>query len=78
MLAASGVEVIVTKSLNSQIPTDQALNQEFIEDLIGIIYSFSGKLYGRRSARFRKLRRCVKEVLAADVENPDPISKAVS
>ena len=77
-LAASGVEVIVTNSLNSQTATDQALNQELVEDLIAIIYSFSGKLYGRRSARFRKLRRCVKEMLTADVEEPDPISKAVS
>jgi putative resolvase len=77
-LAASGVEVIVTNSLTSQPATDQALNQELVEDLIAIIYSFSGKLYGRRSARFRKLRRCVKEVLTADADEPGPISKALS
>ncbi len=77
-LAASGVEVIVTNSLTSQNATDEALNQELVEDLIAIIYSFSGKLYGRRSARFRKLRRCVKEVLTADAEKPGPISKGVS
>lgn len=77
-LAASGVEVIVTNSLTSQNATDEALNQELVEDLIAIIYSFSGKLYGRRSARFRKLRRCVKEVLTSDTEEPGPISKAVS
>jgi putative resolvase len=77
-LAASGVEVIVTPPLSSHNATDQALNQELVEDLIAIIYSFSGKLYGRRSARFRRLRRCVKEVLTTDVEEPDPISKGVS
>ncbi|MHA2298915.1 MAG: hypothetical protein ACXAEU_10325 [Candidatus Hodarchaeales archaeon] len=43
--------------------SDGDLNKELVEDLIAIIYSFSGKLYGRRSAKFRKLRRCVKQVV---------------
>ena len=77
-LAAYGVEVMVTTLFTAQTANDQALNQELVEDLIAIIYSFSGKLYGRRSAHFRKLRRCVKEVLTSDAENTDPISKGVS
>ncbi|MHA2273511.1 MAG: IS607 family transposase [Candidatus Hodarchaeales archaeon] len=77
-LAAYGVEVIVTTPLTAQNANDQALNQELVDDLIAIIYSFSGKLYGRCSAHFRKLRRCVKKVLTSDAENTDPISKGVS
>jgi excisionase family DNA binding protein len=62
-LAAYGVEVLVKEPIAPKGTSDHVLNQELVEDLIAIIYSFSGKLDGRRSAHFRRLRRCVKTAL---------------
>jgi len=65
-LALAGVELLVKEENNAR-PTDESeLNTEHIEDLVAIIYSFSAKLYGRRSARFRKLRRCVKATITPE------------
>ncbi len=61
--ALAGVTLRVTEDTTDQPTEESDLNKELMEDLVAIIYSFSGKLYGRRSARFRKLRRCVKATL---------------
>lgn len=71
-LASNEVEILVKESDKKEEASDEDLNKELVrdhseigqsptEDLISIIYSFSGKLYGRRSAKFRKLRRCVQQ-----------------
>jgi predicted site-specific integrase-resolvase len=58
--ALAGVTIRVKEDTTNPPTEESDLNKELIENLVAIIYSFSGKLYGRRSARFRKLRRCVK------------------
>lgn len=60
-LASNEVDILVKESDKKAEARDEDLNKELVEDLISIIYSFSGKLYGRRSATFRKLRRCVEQ-----------------
>ena len=37
--------------------------EELIEDFIAIMTSFASRIYGRRSQKFRKLKKCVKEVV---------------
>ncbi|MFX0095287.1 MAG: IS607 family transposase [Candidatus Hodarchaeota archaeon] len=60
-LASNEVEILVKEADEKVEGRDEDLNKELVEDLISIIYSFSGKLYGRRSAKFRELRRCVEQ-----------------
>lgn len=62
ILANYGVEVQVKEQVAINHKKEADLNKELVEDLIAIIYSFSGKLYGRRSAKFRKLKLCVTQV----------------
>jgi excisionase family DNA binding protein len=43
---------------------DKTPEQELIEDLISILVSFSGKLYGMRSHKYEKVKKCVEELKA--------------
>lgn len=49
--------------------TEKNYFEELIEDFVSIIISFTAKIYGKRSQKFRKVRDFVKEVLT-DAENP--------
>lgn len=62
-LALNNVEVVIKDESDNHLKQDKDLNQELVDDLIAIIYSFSGKLYGRRSAKFRKLKKCVQQTM---------------
>ncbi len=53
-----GVEVLV---LNRE--EDRSPQQELVEDLLAIVASFAGKLYGHRSHKAKKLKEEVKEAL---------------
>lgn len=66
-LTLTGVEILVKEETGTLPTTKSVLSKELNEDLITIINSFSGKLYGSKSARFRKLRRCVKATVSPDV-----------
>jgi len=57
----NGIEVIVKEEEDKESLKDSDLNKELVDDLIAIIHSFSGRLYGRRSAEFRKIKRCIKQ-----------------
>ncbi|EZQ11536.1 transposase [Candidatus Acidianus copahuensis] len=41
---------------------DKTPEQELIEDLISIMVSFSGKLYGMRSHKYEKVKKCADEI----------------
>jgi excisionase family DNA binding protein len=41
---------------------DKTPEQEIIEDLVSILVSFSGKLYGMRSHKYENVRKCVEEL----------------
>jgi excisionase family DNA binding protein len=43
---------------------DKTPEQELIEDLTSILVSFSGKLYGMRSHKSEKVKKCVEELKA--------------
>lgn len=53
-----GVELLV---LNRE--EDRSPQQELVEDLLTIVTSFAGKLYGQRSHKVKKLKAEVKEAL---------------
>ncbi|MFW9992187.1 MAG: IS607 family transposase [Candidatus Odinarchaeota archaeon] len=65
-LSLNSVHVLIKEDTLAIDSNDPDLNKELVEDLISIIYSFSGKLYGRRSAKFRKLKKCVEQVSMED------------
>ena len=62
-LALNNVEVVIKDESENHLKQDKDLNKELVDDLMAIIYSFSGKLYGRRSAKFRKLKKCVQQTM---------------
>jgi predicted site-specific integrase-resolvase len=43
---------------------DKTPEQELIEDLISILVPFSGKMYGMRSHKYEKVKKCVEEIKA--------------
>ncbi len=63
-----GFEILeeVCKAHNCEIVVlnqkDKTPEQEMIEDLISILFSFSGKLYGMRSHKYEKVKKCVEEL----------------
>ncbi|MFX0064042.1 MAG: IS607 family transposase [Candidatus Hermodarchaeota archaeon] len=67
--ALCGVEILVKEEnipKNGELKKDH--QQELVEDLIAIVYSYSGKLYGRRSAKFRQVKQCVDKTLKQGTE----------
>jgi predicted site-specific integrase-resolvase len=54
-----GVDVIVINEENKK-----SLEQELVDDMLSIITSFSGRLYGKRSSKTRKIREKLKEELS--------------
>ncbi|BBD73111.1 IS607 family transposase [Sulfodiicoccus acidiphilus] len=69
-LVRFGLEIIeeVCKAHNCEIVVlnkeDETPEQELMEDLISILVSFSGKLYGMGSHGYEKVRKCVEELKA--------------
>ena len=62
LLLNSG-EVSVKEEGKNEGLIDRNLNKKLIEDLIATIYSVSGQHYGCRSAKFWKIRNCVKQAV---------------
>ena len=69
-LVRFGFEIIeeVCKAHNCELVVlneeDKTPEQELVEDLISILVSFSGKLYGMRSRKYEKVKKCVEELKA--------------
>ncbi|AWS00135.1 IS607 family transposase [Metallosphaera hakonensis] len=67
-LVRFGFEILeeVCKAHNCEIVVlneeDKTPEQELIEDLTSILVSFSGKLYGMRSNKYEKVKKCVQEL----------------
>lgn len=62
LLAGFGVEVIYTGQ-----DDDQSAESELVRDMLAIVTSFAGRLYGQRSAKTKRLRAAV----AAETECGD-------
>ena len=54
LLAGYGVKVIYTGQ-----PEDESAESELVRDMLAIVTSFSGRLYGQRSAKTKRLRAAV-------------------
>lgn len=42
-----------------------------IEDFVSIITSFAARIYGKRSQRFRKIKKLVEEIIYGDKEDTE-------
>ena len=56
-LAACGVEILVLHPDDDQTP-----EEELVSDMIALVTSFAGRLYGRRSQQVKEITRCLKKV----------------
>ena len=63
LLAGYGVEVVYTGQADDESP-----ESELVRDMLAIVTSFAGRLYGQRSARTKRLRAAV----SAETECGDP------
>ena len=69
-LVRFGFEILeeVCKAHNCELVVlnreDKTSEQELVEDLISILVSFSGKLYGMGSHKYEKVKKCVEEIKA--------------
>jgi predicted site-specific integrase-resolvase len=50
---------------------DKTMHEELVEDLLAIVTSFSGKLYGIRKKKKESFKRQVKEAIISAVNLPD-------
>jgi putative resolvase len=62
LLAGYGVEVVYTGQAD-----DESAESELVRDMLAIVTSFAGRLYGQRSAKTKRLRAAV----AAETECGD-------
>ena len=46
--------------------TEKDYMEELIEDFISIVVSFAGRIYGKRSQKFRKIKKVIEEVISND------------
>ncbi len=46
--------------------TEKGYMEELVEDFVGIVISFAGRIYGKRSQKFKKIRKVVEEVMSND------------
>ncbi len=43
--------------------TEKGYMEELIEDFVAIVISFAGRIYGKRSQKYRKIKKVVEEVV---------------
>ena len=55
-LTAYGVEILVMHPDDEQTP-----EQELVADMLALVTSFAGRLYGRRSHKVKEITRCLKK-----------------
>ncbi|RLE86873.1 MAG: IS607 family transposase [Thermoprotei archaeon] len=46
--------------------TEKGYIEELIEDFVSIVISFAGRIYGKRSQKFRKIKKVIEEVTSDD------------
>ncbi|MCD6196283.1 MAG: IS607 family transposase [Staphylothermus sp.] len=46
--------------------TEKGYMEELIEDFVAIVISFAGRIYGKRSQKFRKIKKVMEEVTSDD------------
>ena len=56
LLEAYGVEILVLHP-----DEDQSPEQELVGDMLALVTSFAGRLYGRRSHKVKEIKKCLKK-----------------
>jgi putative resolvase len=51
--------------------SEKSYEEELIEDFVSIITSFAARIYGKRSQRFRKIKKLVEEIIYGDKEDTE-------
>jgi len=46
--------------------TEKGYMEELIEDFVSIVISFAARIYGKRSQKFRKIKKVIEEVVSND------------
>ena len=46
--------------------TEKGYMEELIEDFVAIVISFAGRIYGKRSQKFKKIKKVIEEVASND------------
>ncbi len=46
--------------------TEKGYMEELIEDFVSIVISFAGRIYGKRSQKFKKIKKVIEEVVRDD------------
>ena len=46
--------------------TEKGYKEELVEDFVSIVISFAGRIYGKRSQKFRKIKKVIEEVTSDD------------
>ncbi len=46
--------------------SEKGYMEELIEDFVAIVISFAGRIYGKRSQKFRKIKKVIEEVIEDD------------
>ena len=46
--------------------TEKGYMEELIEDFVAIVISFAGRIYGKRSQKYKKIKKVVEEVTSND------------
>ena len=46
--------------------TEKGYKEELVEDFVSIVISFAGRIYGKRSQKFRKIKKVIEEVTSGD------------
>jgi predicted site-specific integrase-resolvase len=59
-LSAFGVELEVV-GVDEQL--DASVESELVRDMLAIVTSFSGRLYGQRSAKQRRVIKCMRQIV---------------
>ncbi len=62
LLPAFGVDLEVTGT-DEEWDSSAELESELVRDMVAVVTSFSGRLYGPRSAKQRRVIHCVKQAV---------------
>ena len=62
-----GVEILVVNQ--SECPTTNIEIRDAVEELVSFIHYITSKIYGSRSYKTRKIKKCIEETLKNDIDN---------
>lgn len=49
--------------------SEKGYMEELVEDFISIVTSFAARIYGKRSQKFKKIKKVIEEVVGSEQDN---------